>query len=140
VPTLRDRQQECEALGRLPDATQREFVDAGLYRILQPRCFGGYEFDLPTFFEVMTAIARGCPSSGWVLALTAGHAHTLAALFPEETQIEIFGPTGEFRAPFSANGAATCTPVDGGYRVHGAWSYVSGCEIATHYMGLATLA
>jgi 3-hydroxy-9,10-secoandrosta-1,3,5(10)-triene-9,17-dione monooxygenase len=140
VPVLRARQAECEALGRLPEQTQREFVEAGFYRILQPRRFGGSELDLETFFETMALIARGCPSSGWVLALTAGHAHTMAALFLEQTQVEAFGPDGDFRCPLSANGSATCTPTDGGYRVEGAWSYVSGCELATHYVGLARVA
>src|SRR5262249_884734 len=68
-PVLRERQAECEALGRLPDATNQAFIDAGLYRILQPRRFGGLELDMPSFFRIMAAIARGCPSSGWVLAL-----------------------------------------------------------------------
>ncbi|MBV9545734.1 MAG: oxidoreductase [Chloroflexi bacterium] len=138
VPRLRERQRECEALGRLPDATQAEFVEAGFYRILQPRRFDGCELDLQTFYDVMALVARGCPSSGWVLALTAGHAHTVAALFPEATQAEVFSK--DFRAPFSANGHAVCTPCDGGYRLSGVWNYVSGCDFATHYIGLATLA
>lgn len=140
VPVLRSRQAACEAHGSLLPETHREFVAAGLYRVLQPLRFGGAELDLETFFETMALIARGCPSSGWVLALTAGHAHTLAALFPEETQADVFGPDGEFRAPFSANGKAVCRPVDGGYRLSGTWNYVSGCDIATHYIGLATVA
>lgn len=139
LPVLRDRQAACEALGRLPEETNQAFVDAGFYRILQPRRFGGCELDLLTFFKVMITIARGCPSSGWVLALTAGHAHTLAALFPEQGQIEIFGPDGEYRAPMSLNGVATAAPVDGGYLVSGAWSYVSGCEIGTHFIGVAAV-
>jgi 3-hydroxy-9,10-secoandrosta-1,3,5(10)-triene-9,17-dione monooxygenase len=140
VPRLRERQAECERLGRLPDATQREFVDAGLYRVLQPRRFGGFEFDLGVFFSIMAEIARGCPSSGWVLALTAGHAHTLAAVFPEETQIETFGADAEYRAPLSGNGRGVLTTVDDGYRVSGGWSYVSGCETATHFIGMAQVA
>jgi 3-hydroxy-9,10-secoandrosta-1,3,5(10)-triene-9,17-dione monooxygenase len=137
LPRLRARQAECEALGRLPTTTHAEFVAAGFYRVLQPRRFGGLEFDLPTFFDVMAAIARGCPSSGWVLALTAGHAHTLAAVFPAATQAAIFGADGEYRAPLSANGTGTATPVDGGFRVSGAWNYVSGCDTATHFIGVA---
>jgi len=42
---LRERQEECEELGRLPDQTSQDFIDAGFYRILQPRRFGGYEFE-----------------------------------------------------------------------------------------------
>ena len=42
VPVLRERQEHCEEIGRLPDETSRDFVEAGFYRILQPRRFGGY--------------------------------------------------------------------------------------------------
>src|SRR5215831_3037576 len=80
---LRAAEGMREALGRLPEATNRAFIKAGLYRILQPRRFGGLELDLTTFFQAMASIARGCPSSGWVLALTAGHAHLLSVLFDE---------------------------------------------------------
>src|SRR5215216_232969 len=132
LPRLRARQAECEALGRLHPATQDELVARGLYRVLQPRRFGGMEFDLPTFFEIMAAVARGCPSSGWVLALTAGHAHTLAAVFPEPTQAATFGSSGEFRCPLSSNGGGTAVAIEGGWRISGRWNYVSGCEVATH--------
>lgn len=50
-PILRDRQTECEQLGQLPDATHKQFLDAGFYRAMQPRRFGGYEFDLPDFLR-----------------------------------------------------------------------------------------
>ena len=139
MPRLRERQAECEQLGQLPNSTQQELVEAGFYRILQPRRFGGFEFDLPTFFEIMATVASGCPSTGWVLALTAGHAHTLAALFPEETQVEVFGRDGEYRAPLSGNGSATIAPVDDGYRLSGGWSYVSGCTTATHFIGMSRM-
>src|ERR1700728_3697916 len=72
-PVLRERQEACEAAGTILPETNRDFLAAGFYRPAQPRRFGGYEFDVPTFLEVMMEIARGCPSSGWVLALTAGH-------------------------------------------------------------------
>ena len=30
-------------------------------------------------------------------------------------------------------------PVDGGYRIKGAWDYSSGCELATHFIGLSII-
>jgi 3-hydroxy-9,10-secoandrosta-1,3,5(10)-triene-9,17-dione monooxygenase len=134
IPTLRARQTECEALGRLPDATNDEFLRAGFYRILQPRRFGGYEFDLGTFARVMMDISRGCPSSGWVLALTGGHAIMLSAFFPESAQADVYGADGDFRGP-SRTPPVAAVEVSGGYRVTGAWTYVSGCDIATHIVG-----
>jgi 3-hydroxy-9,10-secoandrosta-1,3,5(10)-triene-9,17-dione monooxygenase len=131
IPALRERQEECERIGRLPDETSRDFVEAGFYRILQPRRFGGYEFDLPTFTRVAIALARGCPASGWTYTLTAGHAHMLAALWSEEGQIDIYGADGEVRMPGRFR-PGTATAVDGGYRASGTWDYVSGCDSATH--------
>src|ERR1700691_312892 len=64
-PLLRERQAECEASGELPTDTNQRFLDAGFYRILQPRLFGGYEFALPDFIRVMIAVARGCSESAW---------------------------------------------------------------------------
>jgi 3-hydroxy-9,10-secoandrosta-1,3,5(10)-triene-9,17-dione monooxygenase len=138
-PALLERQQECERLRELPESTQRDFLAAGFYRILQPRRFGGYEFGPEVFARTMAEIARGCPSSAWVLALTAGHTHTLAH-FAEETQVEFYGEDGDFRCPLVGLPGGKGTPVEGGYRVSGAWDYASGCDLATHFMGTALVA
>jgi 3-hydroxy-9,10-secoandrosta-1,3,5(10)-triene-9,17-dione monooxygenase len=130
--TLRARQAECEAQGRLPDATNREYIDAGFFRVLQPRRFGGLELGLEAFLRVAIELSRGCPSSGWVYGLTAGHAHTVT-VWPEQGQVELFGD-GDFRCPFS-NLPARAVRADGGYRVDGWWDYGSGCDTATHFIG-----
>lgn len=135
VPMLQARQEQCEREGRLPAATNEEFVEAGFYRILQPRRFGGYEFDMATFARVMIEVARGCPSSGWVLALTGGHAIMLSAFFPEEAQVDVYGADGEFRGPSSTPPRVQAEPVDGGYRLSGDWDYASGIDISTHFIG-----
>jgi len=129
---LREQQGECEKAGRILPATNDAFVRAGFYRIVQPRRFGGYEFDVPTFHRVMIEIARGCPSSGWVLALTAGHP-LIMARFDERAQIEVYGSDGEFRAPATA-APAWVVPDGDGYKVKGFWDYASGCDIATHFI------
>jgi 3-hydroxy-9,10-secoandrosta-1,3,5(10)-triene-9,17-dione monooxygenase len=130
--TLRERQDECEGLGRLPDATLQDYLDAGLYRIMQPRRFGGYEFDLDTFLRVTVELSRGCPSSGWVFGLMATH-NLIAGLFEERAQVELFGD-GDFRCPLSAI-PAPAQRVDGGYRITGWWDYASGCDVSTHFIG-----
>jgi 3-hydroxy-9,10-secoandrosta-1,3,5(10)-triene-9,17-dione monooxygenase len=132
---LRARQAECERAGRILPATHQQFLEAGFYRIVQPRRFGGYEFEVPTFLRVMIEIARGCPSSGWVLALTAGHPMILAR-FEERAQIEAYGRDGEFRAPASG-GPSLALPDGDGYRVKGAWDYASGCDVATHFIAMS---
>lgn len=130
--TLRDRQVATEAAGRILEQTNDEFVKAGFYRVVQPRRFGGYEFDLPTYVRVMSEVARGCPSSGWVLALTAGHPIILAD-HPEQAQIEAYGSDGEYRCP-SLGSPVLVQRVPDGYVVSGFWDFASGCDIATHIM------
>jgi len=130
--TLRDRQAATEAAGRILDETNDEFVKAGFYRVVQPCRFGGYEFDLPTYVKVMSEVARGCPSSGWVLALTAGHPIILAD-HPEQAQIEAYGRDGEYRCP-SLGAPIPLQPVPGGYKVSGFWDFASGSDVATHIM------
>jgi 3-hydroxy-9,10-secoandrosta-1,3,5(10)-triene-9,17-dione monooxygenase len=130
---LRERQDGTEARGSILPETNDAFIKAGFYRIMQPNRFGGYEFDMVTFVKVMIEIARGCPSSGWVLALTAGHPLMLA-LFDDETQVEAYGFDGEFRCPAVGTPAAM-TKVEGGWRCVGGWDYASGCDMATHLLG-----
>ena len=134
--TLRARQDECEELGRLPDATAQDYVDAGFFRVLQPRRFGGYEFGLDTFLRITVELSRGCPSSGWVYGLMAGH-NLVVALFDEQGQVELFGD-GDFRCPLS-NLPVPAVKVDGGYVVSGGWDYSSGCDVATHFIGGAVV-
>jgi len=129
---LRSRQQETETAGRILTEINDEFVKAGFYRVVQPRRFGGYEFDLPTYVRVMSEVSRGCPSSGWVLALTSGHPIILAD-HPERAQIEAYGTDGEYRCP-SLGSPVPVQLVQGGYKVSGHWDYASGCDIATHIM------
>jgi 3-hydroxy-9,10-secoandrosta-1,3,5(10)-triene-9,17-dione monooxygenase len=121
-------------LGELSEDTNNRFLAAGFYRILQPRRFGGYEFALPDFIRVMMAVARGCSESAWVLALTSGHT-VLAAQLSENAQREVFGATGDMRAPGVGMPGGVGVPADGGYRVKGAWDYASGCDLATHFFG-----
>lgn len=139
IPMVRDQQEEAERLGRHTDALEREFVRAGFYRMLQPRRFGGYEFDLTTFWTAMLAVATGDPGTGWGLTLGAHHALVVGAYFSEEGQRDIFGPTGDFRCPHRPVPSGIARPVDGGYVVSGTWDYCSGIPHATHFMGNAVV-
>ena len=135
-PLLRSRQADCEALGHVPDDVNAALIRQGFYRIVQPRRFGGYEFDVPTFYRVMMEVARGCTETGWVLALTAGHPILIAGFDPAG-QAGVYGPDGEFRCPASFSPPGTALPVEGGYRISGAWVSASGCDHGTHFMGMA---
>ena len=135
--TLRDSQDEAEKRGCCSEEVHKEFVKAGFYRILQPRRFGGYEFDLPTFWKAMVAISEGDPGTGWYLTLASHHALVVGARYPEQAQRELFGSDGHFVAPHRAQPLGEARPVDGGYVVSGTWDYCSGVPYSTHFLGTA---
>ena len=130
--TLRAEQDESDARGTYSPAMHETFLAAGFYRITQPRLFGGYEFDLATYYRVMLEISRGHPGVGWCLALASSHAFEVASHWPEQAQYELFGNDGHFIAPHRAPPMGTLTPVDGGYLLDGTWDYCSGIPYATH--------
>jgi 3-hydroxy-9,10-secoandrosta-1,3,5(10)-triene-9,17-dione monooxygenase len=134
IPEIRDQQAEAERIGTHTEALDRKFEQAGFYRILQPRRFGGYEFDLPTFWKVTLAIATGDPGTGWGVTLGAHHALVLAAYFPEDGQREVFGHTGNYHGPHRAPPTGIAERVDGGYVITGNWDYCSGAPHSTHVM------
>jgi 3-hydroxy-9,10-secoandrosta-1,3,5(10)-triene-9,17-dione monooxygenase len=137
IPAIRAQQDEAERLGHHTPELDRQFTEAGFYRILQPRRFGGYQFGLPTFWRVMLAVSEGDPGTGWALTLGAHHALGIGAWFSEDGQREIFGPSGEFKAPHRAPPMGQAQPAEGGYVVSGTWDYCSGIAHATHFMGNA---
>jgi len=138
-PRLLDEQTATEERTFYSEEMHQAFSDAGFYRILQPRMFGGYEFDVPTFYRVIIEVSRGCPSSGWCLSLNAAHALQAGAFYSERAQREMFGPAGDFRCAARDTPRGTARPVDGGYVVDGTWDYCSGSPWSTHLMAGAML-
>jgi 3-hydroxy-9,10-secoandrosta-1,3,5(10)-triene-9,17-dione monooxygenase len=134
-PKLREQQDENDERGTYSPELHEEFIKAGFYRCTQPKLFGGYEFDLPTFYKTMTEVATGHPGVGWCLGLAASHAFEVASHWPEQAQIDFFGKDGHFIAPHRAPPLGTLTPVDGGYLMNGTWDYCSGVPYATHFIG-----
>ena len=60
-------------------------TDAGVFRMTVGKHFGGFESDLLTQYDVLSAISSACPSTGWVTTiLTAMIWNT--GMFPDEAQ------------------------------------------------------
>ncbi|HTM23334.1 MAG TPA: flavin-dependent monooxygenase [Kofleriaceae bacterium] len=126
-PVLAERAAEADDLRRIPDTTIAAFREAGFFRILQPRRWGGYELDPQVFFDVQATIAAACPSSAWVLGVLGVHAWQLA-LFPLATQEEVWGADTGVLISSSYAPTGKVTRVDGGFRFSGRWSFSSGCD------------
>ncbi|MEN0137781.1 MAG: acyl-CoA dehydrogenase family protein [Rhodococcus sp. (in: high G+C Gram-positive bacteria)] len=139
-PQLLAEQAETEARGFYSAEIHQAFIDAGFYRVMQPKALGGLELGVEAFYQVITEVARGCASSAWCLCLGAGHSLTLSSYWPEEAQREIFGEHGYMISPASFNGQKDVVinreVVDGvsGLRISGTWKYCSGSPHSTHFM------
>jgi 3-hydroxy-9,10-secoandrosta-1,3,5(10)-triene-9,17-dione monooxygenase len=136
-PRLLEEQAATEARSYYSEAIHHAFEEAGFYRMLVPARYGGLEVDLPTYYRVIVEISRGCPSSGWMLALGSAHALQAASCWPAAAQDELFGGERFIACASFGFEDALATPVDGGYRVSGTWRFCSGAPYATHHMGLA---
>jgi len=131
-PLLRRQQAENDERGCYSPELHQAFLNAGLYRTMQPRMFGGYEFDIPTFYRAMLEISHGHPSAGWCLALCASHPFLIASHWSEQAQRELFGADGHFAAPHRVPPSGVLTPAEGGYRLSGLWDFCSGIPYSTH--------
>ncbi|MGV9481596.1 acyl-CoA dehydrogenase family protein [Gordonia aichiensis] len=134
-PRLRKMQAQHEDLGGYSAEIHEEFLDAGFYRALVPRRYGGFEMGLDDFMRLGIEISRADPGVGWSFILGAGHAYHVACFFGEQAQEELFA--GTFIAPGRTVPSGKAVKVSGGYRLSGRWDYCSGSAWSTHAMVLA---
>lgn len=129
VPTLKARYEAQWKHPRLFDETVQELKDAGLFRLYQPRRWGGSESTPIEAFEVVATLAEADPSVAWVVGVIGIHAFHLA-FFDERAQEEVWGddPKTLVSSPY-APGKAIRVP--GGFRLSGRWSFSSGCDHCT---------
>ncbi|PLW83409.1 flavin-dependent monooxygenase [Kineobactrum sediminis] len=125
APALRERAAECRAQSRVPDETIADFKEAGFFKILQPEQWGGYAMDPQVFYSVGLEIARHCMSSAWVLGVVAVHNWQLA-VFDDRAAQDVWGEDPGVLISSSYAPVGKVTPVDGGYRLSGRWSFSSG--------------
>ncbi len=126
APVLRERAQETEQLRRIPDDIINAMQDAKLFKILQPKLFGGFEMDINIFLDAVIELSAACGSSGWVYGVIGVHNWHLG-LFDQKAQEEVWADDDTLIA--SAYGPfGKVQPVEGGYRLSGTWRFSSGCH------------
>jgi 3-hydroxy-9,10-secoandrosta-1,3,5(10)-triene-9,17-dione monooxygenase len=127
LPALRERAPRAEQLRRLPDETFADFQEAGLFRALQPKRYGGYELDPGTLYQAVMEVGTVCGSSAWILGVIGVHNWHLA-IFPAQAQEDVWGADTSLQLSTSLAPTGTVGRVDGGYRLQGRWSFSSGCD------------
>src|SRR5690349_21123933 len=73
------RSDEIERERRLPDDLVQELKDAGIFRMFQPRAYGGDEIDPLTAMTVEETLAHADGSVGWCIIRGLAGGYLIAA-------------------------------------------------------------
>jgi alkylation response protein AidB-like acyl-CoA dehydrogenase len=124
-PLLAAHAEEGETARRVPEASIQALRDAGVFKTMVPKRYGGYEGSMRSLLEVGSAVAEGDGGAGWVATLT-GIAAWMTGLFSGKAQDEVFGADPDAIICGSGSPLGRSVKVDGGWRVSGTWPYISG--------------
>ncbi|GGK84624.1 acyl-CoA dehydrogenase [Planomonospora parontospora subsp. parontospora] len=130
LPGIAGRARSADENRRIPEETVAELAAAGVFRMLQPKRYGGTERDPAEFFEVIREVSGACGSTGWVASLLGVH-QWQAGMFAEAAQDEVWGGSPDALISSSYAPMGRLTPVEGGYEMSGRWSFSSGCDHAS---------
>ena len=130
IPALKERAEQADRDLKVPVETVADMREAGLFRAMQPKRFGGFEIDPRGFFEIQQALAEGCMSTAWIYGVMGVHPWQLAR-FDVQAQEDVWGDNPDTLVGSTYMPVAKVTPVEGGYRISGRWGFSSGSEHCT---------
>ena len=126
IPALKERAKKCTAERDVPAETIAEMREAGFFRILQPRRWGGYEMHPNVFYDVQKALAEGCMSTGWMYGVLGCHPFELA-LYDNAAQEEVWGEDNATLISSSYQPVGKVEHAEGGgYYLTGHWGFSTG--------------
>lgn len=116
---------EAERIRQPVDAVIHALEEAEIFKLMVPRCYGGLELDLDTFFEVGVALGEGDTSMAWVANFYVEH-NWILCQFPAAFQQELFATRSYILAPAMVAPGGRVTRERDGYRLSGRWQWASG--------------
>jgi len=129
IPLLRDAAPRIEAACELPADVLDAMHDAGMFRLMLPRAYGGFELKPSEYVQCIEAIAEGDASAAWCMNQGSGCSMAAAYVAPEIAW-EVWGAKQAVLA-WGQGPGARAVRAEGGWRVTGSWSFASGSRHAT---------
>lgn len=129
LPWLKAGADAVEKARCVPASTIEAYRQAGFFRILQPKRWGGWEMPPEAFYEVVMELGRGCGSSAWNLMILGVHQWEMGQ-FSAKAVEEFWGEDNTVLLSSSYAPFGTATQVEGGYVLNGTWRTSSGCDHA----------
>src|ERR1700733_5669851 len=127
VPMVRERAQATESARRVSGETMQDFRRAGIFKLMQPARYGGYEYGFTGFIDVISELGRGCTSSAWGCAIGSIHQWLIAG-FPQEAQDDVWKRDPAAFACVSYAPTGTTEIAEGGVTIKGKWQFVSNVD------------
>jgi alkylation response protein AidB-like acyl-CoA dehydrogenase len=127
IPSLQAEADAAEQRRMIAPETITALRETGMFRILQPERFGGFEYDFGMVIRINSEIGRGCPSTAWVCGLGITHQWIISG-FPLQAQEDVWGEDPDAITYGSYGPIVEAKPVDGGWIISGSWPFASGCD------------
>jgi 3-hydroxy-9,10-secoandrosta-1,3,5(10)-triene-9,17-dione monooxygenase len=128
VPTLKERAQQSEDARVLLRENEQLLHEQGLFRFHQPKRFGGMELPYHATVDIVSELARGCPSTAWNVGNLGSH-HWILGFYDPETQHELWDANPDVLIASSiALAAGRGRKTDKGFIVSGRWPFSSGVD------------
>jgi 3-hydroxy-9,10-secoandrosta-1,3,5(10)-triene-9,17-dione monooxygenase len=124
-PLLFKNAAESDRNRRASEENIRAIAEAGLFRLMVPKRYGGYEGTVRAHLEVSAALGEACGGTAWVVALTNVCAW-FTGLFAKQAQDEVFGANPDARVSGVFTPSKESRRVDGGLVISGKWYFSSG--------------
>jgi indole-3-acetate monooxygenase len=134
APVVEQWRDVDEQERHMPGPLFEALRDDGVFRMSVSKAVGGAEVDQETIVQVIEELSRQDGSVGWNVMIASGAA-IAAAYLPPVALREVYrgGPSTVIAGALLPQGAAS--PVPGGYRLTGRWTFASGCQQADWMAG-----
>jgi alkylation response protein AidB-like acyl-CoA dehydrogenase len=140
-----DSAAELDDTAELPIENLRALQVSGLDTATLPEEFGGQSLGYRAFGTILRILSAACPSTACIWLMHIGAAGGLVQMSTPDVARYYADELKAGRRFANALSEPACgnlflmpqqiaEPVDGGYRISGAKRFVSGCEIADHFL------
>ena len=127
LPAIKERAAATERSRQVPPENVESLRAVGLYKVVQPREFRGYEYDFDVLVDLIMEIAQACASTAWVCGLFAAHQWLLASL-TLKAQHDVWDDNVDGLLCGSYAPSCKALPSADGYKLTGRWGFSSGCD------------
>ncbi|MNO52183.1 p-hydroxyphenylacetate 3-hydroxylase, oxygenase component [compost metagenome] len=119
---------------QIPDEVIQKISEVGLFKLGTPKEYGGHDVSIRAMVEIISEVAKGNGSVGWVVQIINGNNYNASLSLPSDALDSIYNQVEEIRfCSVLLARKAVVKKVDGGYLVEeGFWGFGSGSKHATH--------